>query len=54
MQNTRDGELRGFTFSKNDMIVTPAGMRSCWTWFATSDLIVVTLEPDRVRQFAET
>ncbi|WP_254656310.1 helix-turn-helix transcriptional regulator [Jannaschia sp. CCS1] len=54
VQNTRDGEMRDFTFSKNDIIVTPAGMRSGWRWFAQSDVIVVTLLPDRVQRFAET
>ncbi len=54
VQNTRDGELRDFTFSKHDIIVTPAGMRSGWRWFAQSDVIVVTLDPDRVQRFAET
>jgi len=54
VQNTRDGELHEFTFRKNDIIVTPAGVKSGWVWFETSDVIVVTLEPDRVRHFAET
>ncbi len=54
VHNTRDGELRDFTFSKNDIIVTPAGMRSGWRWFATSDVIVVTLEPAKVERFAQT
>ena len=54
VQNTRDGNLRDFTFRKNDIIVTPAGVKTGWVWFETSDVIVVTLEPDRVRHFAET
>lgn len=54
VQNFRDGETRDFTFSKHDIIVTPAGMRSGWRWFATSDVIVVTLDPDRVQQFSQT
>ncbi|MEX3014006.1 helix-turn-helix transcriptional regulator [Gymnodinialimonas hymeniacidonis] len=54
VQNTRDGELRDFTFSKHDIIVTTAGMRSGWRWFAQSDVIVVTLDPARVQRFAET
>ncbi|MFN3227714.1 MAG: helix-turn-helix domain-containing protein [Hyphomicrobiales bacterium] len=52
--NWRDGETRDFTFSKNDIIVTPAGMRSGWRWFAQSDVIVVTLEPNKVERFAQT
>ena len=30
VQNRRDGELRDFTFHKDEIIVTPAGMRSGW------------------------
>lgn len=54
VQNTRDGELRDFTFRKNDIIVTPAGIRSGWRWFATSDVIVVTLDPAKVERFAQS
>ena len=54
VQNWRDGVLRDFTFQKDDIIVTPAGMRSGWRWFATSDVIVVTLDPDKVARFAQT
>lgn len=54
VQNMRDGALRDFTFHRNDIIVTPAGMRSGWRWFATSDVIVVTLDPVRVERFAQT
>lgn len=53
VQNRRDGEMRDFTFQKHDIIVTPAGMRSGWRWFAKSDVIVVTLDPDRVDAFAQ-
>ncbi|MEM9640131.1 MAG: AraC family transcriptional regulator [Pseudomonadota bacterium] len=54
VQNMRDGELRDFTFHKDTIIVTPAGMRSGWRWFETSDVIVVTLDPERVERFAQT
>ena len=54
VQNTRDGVLRDFTFRKNDIIVTPAGMRSGWRWFATSDVLVVTLDPGKVDRFAQS
>ncbi|MEM1129308.1 MAG: AraC family transcriptional regulator [Pseudomonadota bacterium] len=54
VQNRRDGELRDFTFYKDEIIVTPAGMRSGWRWFATSDVIVVTLDPQRVERFAQS
>ncbi len=54
VQNMRDGEMRDFTFRKNDIVVTPAGMRSGWRWFAKSDVIVVTLDPEKVERFAQT
>lgn len=53
VQNRRDGELRDFTFYKDEIIVTPAGVRSGWRWFGKSDVIVVTLEPERVEKFAQ-
>ncbi|MEM6483006.1 MAG: helix-turn-helix transcriptional regulator [Pseudomonadota bacterium] len=54
VQNTRDGVRRDFTLNEHEVIVTPAGMRSGWRWFATSDVIIVTLDPDKVARFAET
>ena len=54
VQNRRDGVLRDFTLSPNDIIVTPAGVRSGWRWFETSDVIIITMEPEPVRRFAET
>lgn len=53
VQNRRDGEMRDFTLYKNDVILTPAGMRSGWRWYVQSDVIIVTLEPDKVARFAE-
>ncbi|SPJ26599.1 hypothetical protein [Falsiruegeria mediterranea] len=52
VQNRRDGVLRDFTFHKNEIVVTPAGIRSGWRWFGTSDVIVVTLDPGQVEAFA--
>ena len=54
VQNWRDGELRDFTFNKDDIIVTPAGIRSGWRWHARSDVIVITLDPEKVERFAQT
>lgn len=54
VQNIRDGEMHDFTFHKNEIVVTPAGMRSGWRWFETSDVIVVTLDPAKVEKFAQT
>lgn len=54
VQNWRDGAIRDFTFHKDEIIVTPAGMRSGWQWHEKSDVIVVTLNPAKVEQFAQT
>lgn len=54
VQNWRDGKLRDFTFYKDEIIVTPAGMRSGWRWYAPSDVIVLTLDPKKVERFAQT
>ncbi len=54
VHNMRDGELHDFIFRKDEIVVTPAGMRSGWRWFDTSDVIVITLDPDKVERFAQT
>ena len=54
MQNTRNGKRHDYNINKNDIVVTPAGVRSGWRWFETSDVIVVTLDPLPVGRFAET
>lgn len=54
VQNWRDGKLRDFTFQKDEIVVTPAGVRSGWRWFAPSDVIVVTLDPGKVAHFAQS
>lgn len=54
VKNRRDGVLHDFTFRRDEIIVTPAGVRSGWRWFAPSDVIVVTLDPDRVAAFAQS
>lgn len=54
VQNMRDGRLHDFMFHKNEIVVTPAGMRSGWRWFDTSDVIVITLDPEKVARFAQT
>ncbi|EAQ45234.1 Transcriptional Regulator, AraC family protein [Roseobacter sp. MED193] len=54
VQNWRDGELRDFMFHKDEIVVTPAGMRSGWRWHGTSDVIVITLDPVKVAQFAQS
>ena len=53
VQNWRDGKLRDFIFRKDEVIVTPAGVRSGWQWHGPSDVIVITLDPAKVERFAQ-
>lgn len=52
VENWRDGEHRDFTYNKNEIIVTPAGVKSGWKWHSKSKVIVITLEPDKLESFA--
>ncbi|MEM8883328.1 MAG: AraC family transcriptional regulator [Planctomycetota bacterium] len=52
VENWRDGAYRDFIFRPDEVVVTPAGMRSGWRWHARSKVIVVTLDPERFGEFA--
>ncbi len=52
VENWRDGEHRDFIYHKDEIIVTPAGVRSGWRWHARSKVIVITLEPDKLERFS--
>ena len=52
VENWRDGTHRDFIYHKDEIIVTPAGMRSGWRWHARSKVIVITLEPEKLERFA--
>ncbi len=54
VENWRDGEHRDFIYAKNEIIVTPAGVKSGWRWHEKSKVIVVTLEPDQLERFAHS
>ncbi|MEM1183282.1 MAG: hypothetical protein AAGM22_33370, partial [Acidobacteriota bacterium] len=54
VENWRDGVYRDFLFGPGEVIVTPAGVRSGWRWHSRSAVVVVTLEPEQIRRFAET
>ncbi len=54
VENWRDGEHRDFIYRKDEIVVTPAGVRSGWRWHATSKVIVITLEPDKLQRFAQS
>ncbi len=53
VENWRDGEHRDFTYRKHEIVVTPAGVESGWRWHVTSKVIVITLDPEKFRRFAQ-
>ncbi|MEO1203418.1 MAG: helix-turn-helix transcriptional regulator [Pseudomonadota bacterium] len=53
VENWRGGEHRDFIFLKDEIIVTPAGIESGWRWHATSNVIVITLDPAKLEKFAQ-
>ena len=54
VENWRNGEYRDFTYHKNEIVVTPAGVKSGWKWHAKSKVIVITLEPDKLERFVQS
>ncbi len=54
VENWRDGEHRDFIYRRNEITVTPAGMRSGWRWHETSKVIVITLDPAKFERFAQS
>ncbi len=54
VENERDGERRDFIFEKDEIVVTPAGVRSGWRWFVRSKCIVITLDPAKLERFAQS
>lgn len=52
VENWRDGVYRDFTYHKDEIIVTPAGVKSGWRWHVQSKVIVITLDPDKLERFA--
>ncbi|ABW30785.1 helix-turn-helix domain-containing protein [Acaryochloris marina] len=53
VENWRDDQHRDFIYRKNEIVVTPAGVESGWRWYAKSKVIVITLKPDKMEQFAQ-
>jgi AraC family transcriptional regulator len=53
VENLRDGEPRDLVFRRNEIVVTPAGIESGWTWHEKSKVIVITLEPSQFEAFAQ-
>jgi AraC family transcriptional regulator len=54
LENWRDGEHRDFTYVRDEIILTPAGIRSGWRWHARSRVIVITIEPARLAHFVHS
>ncbi len=54
VENWRDDQHRDFTFRKNEIVVTPAGLKSGWRWHARSKCIVITLDPARLETFTQS
>ncbi|MEO1175366.1 MAG: AraC family transcriptional regulator, partial [Myxococcota bacterium] len=52
VEHVLEGRRREFVFKENEVIVTPAGLRSGWRWHARSRVIVVTLDPMELERFA--
>lgn len=52
VENWRAGEHRDFTYYQYEMVLTPAGVESGWTWHEKSKVIVITLEPKKFEEFA--
>lgn len=54
VENWRDNAHRDFVFHQNEIVVTPAGVKSGWRWHEKSKCIVITLDPDKFAHFAKT
>ena len=52
VENWRGDQHREFTYYKNEVVVTPAGLASGWRWRGRSRCIVITLEPEALARFA--
>ena len=50
----RNDKLHRFDLEADDIIVTPAGVKSSWQWENKSNVVVITLDPVRLKQFAAT
>lgn len=42
VENWRDDDYRDFIYQKNEIVVTPAGIKSGCKWHAKSKVIVIT------------
>lgn len=54
IENWRGGEHRDFIFHRNEIVVTPAGLKSGWRWYERSKVIVITLDPEKLEAFTQS
>lgn len=54
VENWRAGEHRDFIYQLHEIVLTPAGIESGWRWHSRSRVIVITIDPPRLRRFAES
>ncbi|MGC6400292.1 helix-turn-helix domain-containing protein [Sphingomonas sp. FW199] len=52
VENWRDAVHRDFIFLPDEIVLTPAGIRSGWHWHEKSKVIVITIVPDMLDRFA--
>jgi AraC family transcriptional regulator len=52
VENWRDETHRDFIYRLNEIVLTPAGIRSGWYWHARSKVIVITIDPAPLERFA--
>lgn len=53
VENWRGTDHRDFIFRQNEIVVTPAGLKSGWRWHEQSKCIVITLDPVKLRYFTQ-
>ena len=53
VENWREGQHLDYTLEENEIVVTPAGMKSGWQWHANSKVIIITLAPEPFSEFAQ-
>jgi AraC family transcriptional regulator len=52
VENWRDTLHRDFDYLPDEIILTPAGIRSGWHWHEKSKVIVITIAPEMLDRFA--
>jgi AraC family transcriptional regulator len=52
VENWRNAVHRDFIYRRDEIVLTPAGIRSGWHWHERSRVIVITLEPEKLKRFA--